>query len=342
MYRPAYQWAWKGLFKPIARLELIHNPFTFMEQVFRKRSACPCCNTLYSDKCKVINGILSEKTDPKDLPNGWVGLNRNSFFSYSRCTKCQTLAARVYPTEEILSQLYSQMPPNMEEAVSKLDQQRNQDHYARHIIRFLKGLGRESDPQSILELGADCGLLANAISRLANTSSYHYSAIEPNESVKTDLANALTQNYGSHELHLEIKEISKEHPSRLFDIIAAVHVFDHIFAIEDLIHSLKDMLSEEGFIFFVVHNPESTIAKVLGTRWPPFCAQHPQLFTISGVRALAERAGLKIVDHGRTLNHFPLRMIGSFMGISSARFQRLSIQAPLGNRFYILMNKGAA
>ncbi len=309
---------------------------------FISRSACPCCGAAYSNTDDLVEGNLNNDLSLEDLLNGWVGLNRRSFFSYRRCTDCKTLSTPVYPSGETLAQLYSYMPPNMNEAVSKQDQQKNQDQYAEIITRCLKQLGAVPDHLSMLELGADCGLLASGISQLVNTSGWHYSAVEPNDAVRAELSKTLQQAYASHELHLDAKEISTEDPKRLFSIIAAVHVFDHIFSIEELLHLLKGILSKNGFIFFVVHNPESTLAKALGTRWPPFCAQHPQLFTIRGVRALADRAGLEVVDFGRTMNHFPLRMIGDFIGIHSTGLENLSLQAPLGNRFYILMNKEPA
>ena len=271
-----------------------------------------------------------------------MGLSSSSFFSYSRCNECHTLGTTIYPTEETLGQLYSRMPPNMDEAIGKADQQKNQGQYARYIVRYLSGLGVKTNHVSVLELGADCGLLASEISRVVNTADWHYSAIEPNEPVRAELANTLAKKYGSHRLHIDAREITKEKANNLFDIIVAVHVFDHIFSIEEMLTSLKSLLTENGFIYFVVHNPESTLARVLGSKWPPFCAQHPQLFTMRGVRALANRIGLEVTDYGRTINHFPLSMVGDFMGMKVKQLDNISICAPLGNRFYILMNKETA
>jgi hypothetical protein len=61
-----------------------------------------------------------------------------------------------------------------------------------------------------------------------------------------------------------------------------------------------------------------------------------------GVRALANRIGLEVTDYGRTINHFPLSMVGDFMGMKVKQLDNISICAPLGNRFYILMNKETA
>ena len=119
--------------------------------------------------------------------------------------------------------------------------------------------------------------------------------------------------------------------------MVAVHVFDHIFDLQDLFVRLRSRLSKSGRIFFVVHNPHSTLAKILGKKWPPYCAQHPQLFTPSGVRELAKAHSLRLRKTSRTFNHFSLGMVGSFLGLKLPPFiSDTHIVAPLGNRYYIL------
>lgn len=234
------------------------------------------------------------------------------------------------------------MPPNMEEAVKSEDQRKNQSQYARLATSFLAKGKKTSTRYSVLELGADCGLLANSISMLADTSDWHYSAIEPNLSVINNLEKTLAKTYRDYIIYSDIDQMINKGPSRLFDIIAAVHVFDHVFSIESLLCRLKKLLQPDGLIFFVVHNPESVIARMLGTRWPPYCAQHPQLYTVKGVKSLASIVGLKVAASGRTTNYFTLKMIGDFMGLSSPLLDKIPISAPLGNRYYILTQKGDA
>jgi hypothetical protein len=303
---------------------------------FVSRSACPCCNKTYTDKSNIIKGRLDKYTEGNALREGWVGLHRNSFFSYTQCSDCLTLGTTEYPADNILSSLYSSMPPNMEEAVSEENQRKNQNQYAQIIASFLNRAEIGSAGLSVLELGSDCGLLADSISMVNETYDWNYTAIEPNILVREGLKATLSKKYGSHEIYSDVEQLISKEPTGSFDIIAAIHVFDHIFNIKELLTTLRDMLTENGFIFFVVHNPESLLAKALGTRWPAYCAQHPQLYTVKGIQRLANDIELRVATSGRTSNHFTLRMVGDYLGLSAPFLEKIPVRALLGNRYYIL------
>ena len=41
---------------------------------------------------------------------------------------------------------------------------------------------------------------------------------------------------------------------------------------------MKNKLKKGGFIYGVVHDEKSVMAKILGNRWPAYRLQHPHLF----------------------------------------------------------------
>jgi len=305
---------------------------------FVRRNDCPCCGSTDLIKKAIVHGRLDSTSPEEDLRKGWVGINARTFFTYYCCAQCKSLRVSEYPDEETISRLYSNMPANMHNIVSTRDQYKNQQGYARIITPFINRCFKPLSGLSVLEFGSDCGLLAAGIGELNDTTAWHYTAIEPNGSVRNKLESILRRNYSSHEIKGDASALFNGTPPRRYDIVVAIHVFDHIFAIEELLKSIRKILTKNGFIFFVVHNPRSIVARTLGRQWPPYCAQHPQLFSIAGVKAISERTGLKMVQTGRTYNYFSLRMILEYFGFCLSPLDNIRIKAPLGNRFYILAN----
>ena len=300
----------------------------------QQRFSCPSCLSILPAIVKV-EGSLDKHTSFEQINNAWIGIGKSSHFSYYECQVCGTLCNKDYPDLGELSRLYSSMPPNMAEAVSLKDQSRNQLSYARVIVDHASLIGVRNNPLSILELGADCGLLLAAIVDLLPQKASNMVAIEPNLEVHYELKERINQLAVNATCFVDLKDLPDNQPE-LFDIIAAVHVFDHVFDIGSLLKDLASKLSPRGFIFFVVHNPQSSVASLLGRKWPPYCAQHPQLFTRNGSAALAKGAGLKLVKSGRTINHFSLSMVTDFLGLKLPLVDRIPLMVPLGNRYYIL------
>lgn len=244
-----------------------------------------------------------------------------------------------YPDELTLNELYETMPPNMEEAVDENDQFRNQYNYACHVTDELRNNCQiRLDQIRLLEIGADRGLLAKALCESAGHKLRKTVAIEPNQIVWKALISALDKSSQESKTYSCLEEMHSDQPNTLgkFEIIAAVHVIDHTYDPTTTIQELMPHLSEHGIIYFVVHNPNSTVARILGAKWPAFCAQHPQLFTPLGMRRLAEKLGLRVIRQGRTWNRFSLAMLTEFFGLKIPGASRVKLLAPLGNRYYCL------
>ena len=85
-----------------------------------------------------------------------------------------------------------------------------------------------------------------------------------------------------------------------------------------------------------MHNPNSTLAKILGNNWPAYCSQHPQLFSKKSINEISKVTGFEVIKQGRTVNNFALSMITSFFGMNLGFAKNINIKFPLGNRFYLL------
>lgn len=299
----------------------------------RVRKACCCCGSTLPDKAEVP-GSLSGSVSSDELQRGWIGIGSSPLFAYFKCVNCGTLNVREYPLEADISNLYASMPPNMAEVVDPVNQSRNQAAYAQTVAHYVA----HSSPtrMNVLELGADCGLFCRALQQRMPEQLACMLAVEPNMEVHHELLAAFHELNIDGRVHTTVEEALGQAPDPV-NLVVGIHVFDHIFDLDSLFIVLRASLSPHGYIFFVVHNPSSAVAKLLGKRWPPYCAQHPQLFTRKGIAQLAIRHSLKLIRTSRTRNHFPLEMVAKYIGITlPAALRSTSVTAPLGNRCYLL------
>jgi hypothetical protein len=278
-------------------------------------------------------GGLSVHNELERLRRAWVGMECRDFFPYFRCVICGTLNVSEYPDSQDVNSLYSSMPANMEGCVGERYQRLNQRRYAQTIARFHRK--SEKEGLRVIELGADRGFLLHYLNQFLPGRLAAVDAVEPNADVGMQLSCELAR-IGSHCRIASSLEEATQAMSNPIDLLIGIHVFDHLFALADLFALLIPHLSEQAAIFFVVHNPDSLLARVMGCSWPAYSAQHPQLLTPSGVRHLAHRFGMKIVQTGRTWNYFPMSMVTGYLGLPIPFVQRTPFLAPLGNRYYLL------
>lgn len=301
---------------------------------FRKRRICPCCNKPLSKNLKIIKGGLDKKTEKNILKRVWMGLGKTDHFDYVRCNKCNSLYNYEYPSETLINELYSSMPPNMEEAVNTTNQVKNQNGYAKIISKSIKSLNNKNE-FSFIELGADRGLLIKELSKTLDKKFLYCVGIEPNSLVNEDLSKNLDIYSHNNSIYKDIAQMGIEENNK-FNLAACIHILDHCFKPKDVLGSIQKKLVSNGILLVVVHNPESSLAKLLGKKWPPYCSQHPQLFTKKGMSEISAKTGFKLVKEGKTLNYFSLSMVTSFFGLNIEFAKKINVKLPLGNMYYIL------
>ena len=85
-----------------------------------------------------------------------------------------------------------------------------------------------------------------------------------------------------------------------------VHVLDHLLDPAEMLAQIHAKLRPGGTLLIVTHNEASLLRRLLGTRWPPFCLQHPEIYSPASLTRLVARAGYNGVKVRPSKNYFPV------------------------------------
>jgi hypothetical protein len=227
-----------------------------------------------------------------------------------------------YFTQTQLDELYESMPDNTAgEELKHL--RRTQRGYVRKIERLKELEGRW------LDVGADIGLLGEQIISLEPKAIID--AIEPNVAVHGELSQRLGPGSRISTSWNEVEDVT-------YDGVVAIHVLDHLIDLGRDLDSVSGHLRTGGIFMAVVHNEQSLLRRILGRKWPPFCLQHPHLFSPVTLRRALETRGFQVESIRRTTNFFTLHHLAtvafSVLGIPKTATKyvpRILVPLPLGN-----------
>jgi hypothetical protein len=106
-------------------------------------------------------------------------------------------------------------------------------------------------------------------------------------------------------------------------------------------------LTDDGFLFFVTHDEDSILKKILRDKWPPYCLQHPQIFNTLSISSALNLRGCNQIRVYKTTNFFTLRHI---VGMSlrlfglpkfvGKLFPNIAVKIRLGNIATLAQRKG--
>ena len=130
--------------------------------------------------------------------------------------------------------------------------------------------------------------------------------VEPNCSVHEQLRRSV----GSLSLDI-VQDLGGLKEPANADNAVLIHVLDHLIDPVAYLKKVKTHMRPGGYLLAVVHNEKSFLRRVLGVRWPPFCLQHPQLFSTDTLGSLLQAAQFDVVASAPTTNVFPLRHVVS-------------------------------
>lgn len=230
-----------------------------------------------------------------DILAAWSGLfSKKSFFPYHRCDHCRLLYDPVYFTEAQLKELYERMQPNMAEAGSPEPLRQTQEGYFAYLAALVRPGG------GYLELGPDIGTFARRCSNSVHIDRFWL--IEPNLGVWSELKAALSGVPTRVSAGLDAIDAI---PDGSLKIVVAIHVLDHLLNPADTLRRIRPKMAPDGVFLSVTHNERSVLARLLGTRWPPYSLQHPQLYNAKTVGELFQHSGFTPIKVVRTYNHFP-------------------------------------
>lgn len=291
------------------------------------RRSCPVCSSFSISKKPVGRAHTPAETLTFDeVKNSFVGLRKDQiFFSYYRCLVCHLLYAPYYFNKDQLDELYREMPDNLM-GEDKATISKTQAGYV-NWVKF-----RIKDVKRFLELGPDIGLVGKEVVHLFAPDSAFM--IEPNLAVYAELKKSLFPTKDIH-IYRDLQELPKEME---VDMVAGIHVYDHLLDPVGDLKTIRNASMKSAHLLIVVHNENSMLRKMMGSKWPPFCLQHPQLFNPMTLEHLLLNAGWKIREVSKSvnwwhLNHFA-KMGSDVVGIPSAwtRFlPKFQFPVKLGN-----------
>lgn len=298
------------------------------------RRPCPICNSNLTTSRGVSRAkIAAEESDLVSVKKAFIGFRKDQlFFSYFRCTNCGLFYSPWYFSQLQLNELYAEMPDNLL-GEDKLIISRTQSGYVKQLSKYI------SDVDSYLEVGPDIGLVTKRIVYSFKPSKIVL--VEPNKAVHKELIENC-KSQAKIRIQDSLIEVKNEHP----DLIVGVHVYDHLLNPLEELGKLNQMASKGAKLVLVVHNEKSLLRKILKSKWPPFCLQHPQLYNKKTLSKLLELSGWRVVTIRRTTNWFSLNHLvktGAYiLGINPKIFYFLpKIQIPfiLGNIICIAEKK---
>ena len=223
---------------------------------------CPICKSNIKNEA-IIKPDIDPLKSLKIRKKLWtIFQSERIFFPYHRC-QCGLLTNKIFLKEKMLKHLYSDMSDNVHSGEDVQNDIKTKNGY----LNQLKDILYKKKDLKFLEIGADNG---NFLSLVKKTNPKVKSiVVEPNKRMHKKLKSLTNKVYN------DIKKVPK---NEKFDLIVAIHVFNHVPNFLRFLKILKNKLKKGGFIYGVVHDEKSVMAKILGNRWPAYRLQHPHLF----------------------------------------------------------------
>lgn len=272
---------------------------------------CPTCGASTGGKEVAQSRPRAEDVDDETRAEHWRGFRPDKvFFTYLRCANCGQVYSSTYFSDVALGGLYHTMGDNSagEDPVTLA---RTQAGY----VRLLQGVAKPSGRW--LDVGADIGLLASALREVPGVEAVD--GVEPNTAVHSELKARLGSDG-------EVSE-SVADVSRRYDGVAAIHVVDHLLHPVAELTGWRQLLNDQGLLLIVVHSQASVLRRLLRRKWPPYCLQHPQLYSPQSMRSLLDRVGFDVLSVKRTSNYFSVDQVLAVglavLGVKYSRRERM-------------------
>lgn len=164
------------------------------------------------------------------------------------------------------------------------------------LIRYEKlknFLIKEISSGKILDIGCGDGLFLQSLPK-----SFQFTGIEPGDHFQNN-------NFQNGKIlkgdFCQISQIQRRNWTDNFDIITAWDLIEHVPKINDFFRTVRLFLKEDGIFFATLPNSESRISKLFGSKWNLILLEHLWYFSPSTLNLMAQKHGLKVVQH----QHFP-------------------------------------
>ncbi len=294
---------------------------------------CPCCGSNIKADAQVFSEKRAEDLSYEKLMSYWNGFFKDKiFFSYKACEKCQLLYAPIFYNSNQLEALYAQMPPNMD-VVPLSALENTQRSYFDHLKHSAKLTG------GFIEVGPDIGLFTQHCVKEGNFD--HFWLFEPNLAVHS----ALKERMKNSKLSIIDSMFGfSQVPDQSVNVAVMIQVLDHLLDPVATLVELRQKLRPGAKLLIVTHNEQSLLRKVVGTKWPAFCLQHPQIYNPKTITKLLDSAGYEVISISRSKNYFEFGfLLKHLLWVIGIRLQKtpklvnFTIGLKLGNIITIAM-----
>jgi len=266
---------------------------------------CPLCGSEEATLKQKSKSDVEQLSD-QEIFEAWRGFRKHNFyFDFYECCDCTLLYCKRYFSDDALTLLYSKMEDNLRGA-SEVQSENTQRGYVESVSQRQPIKGRW------LDVGADVGHSSDHLRLMGS----HVDAIEPNRSVWPQLQKRL---HGGK----VVATISELGDQDVYDGVLLIHVLDHLTNPLQYFRDLSPNLEGDSVVSVVVHNYNSALRRLLRHGWPPFCLQHPQIFSEVTLLRFLKEIGCENAVVDPTTNIFT---IGDFLsdGFSAIGFPRIS------------------
>lgn len=218
------------------------------------------------------------------------GINQvyyNVPFTVHSCVSCSLYYTVPFPTDELLSQIYSgeywltEERGNTAAVKTKgLVQSFNKIRLAYMIKPLVQRLAKKSD---ILEVGCGSGLLALYLKECG----YSMEVTDIDKSLLVEIED----KYGIHGYCGDIVEIGFD---KKYDAVILNNVLEHLDNPVAVLRRMNELLKSDGLVFIEVPNIDSLQFRIFKNRWFPLqLPEHLYHFSVASLDLIAEKAGLQ-------------------------------------------------
>jgi SAM-dependent methyltransferase len=150
----------------------------------------------------------------------------------------------------------------------------------------LEGLAASLEQYRATGSWLDVGFGAGALMHAATTRGWHVTGTEVSRSAIDE-----ARRQGFKVMHGELGELQL--PPESFDVVSMIEVVEHVLHPSALLTDAARLMRPGGALYLTTPHSRGVSARLLLTRWsaisPP---DHLQLFSVAGLRAVLDRAGL--------------------------------------------------
>lgn len=228
------------------------------------------------------------------------------------CQKCNQEFLHPYPSDEWLSEEYSQYFAKRQAGLSRAKKF--------YFQKLFHNLGYNFKDKSILEFGPGEG---DAISALREVSlPKAITVVERNQEADVLLSELECTHYN---MFLE-EYLDTDPDEKKYDFIFLFDVLEHLKNPLKAVQDLKNKkLNKDGFIIASLPVADSLSRKILGAHWPQYKVEHLNYFTDKSLREMGRLSGLRLVKNEVLFKNLSLDyLLNVGKGFGPGSFQKVS------------------